>query len=1320
MVDIVTLPGSLTKSDVIASKKQSTKSPISTVKNGSKANLNVINLLSDSENDDSGQNSIQNVQPKNLFCEKKDISSYRIETRATRSQTRAEVNFKQLNDSKVSDEKNDQETVRQHSTESQLTDVHSVADQLIDIDQTEVEPLSSGQDVMLNQTSPKITRSSVQRPRPTDNLSTTKVNTKKINNKLLEEISTNFVLNSSIKNVSTEYKNITVGQSQIDNANISGCLIPIDSSSVIKDTIIIRKDGHLDGKLFKQNNIIELKGANPMCNDSINDPKLLSFANQPIVVVNKIKTPYNMKLSDLNTDVIHVKNNDQKKTAGKNNSSSNFIQLLDGNCSLSDEVIVIDDDVNINVDTLTKTKELSSNVEIEMSPLISIDTNNSSMTSDNLKPSKHQLDPKKNNDKMIWTMFGKTEDISNVPSKKLNIQDTIPKTGNNKTKKEDINSRFIKDLNFDFDQPITETSLAEFYNGVEELVQMHSFDNEELNSLMECSTSLGNGSEVHKDSGSLDQGDSSVSESDSTIGAFDTFAQITRVPQKSSSNGIKSASKDSMVIKQGVKDLARDKIFIQSNEIDDEQTSKVSVTGIPILQGVISDVMSKIDSDRVATLNEDARETHIDDIVEISSDEDVEIVDNDDKHANGCRNKDYELKKLKEANRKEKIKRINYQNAQVALNIIKEIEKTYNKKYEQKKSNIIHVRGGYTIRQSTTTMNTQKMENILSEKKMKLMVHNGAGTELKNVKDNNQDKLLQINKMVIENKFKENEMKNAKGIELKTIAEEKSCEIASKNVGNTNERLLRETEEREKNEGEETRIQEMKPKEVERNEFAVQIMKRLKETTDIEKELKKIGIKKAKESEIKKIKEAEMKETIEAKVQKIKEDEILKRAKEEDEIIKTRKTQELEIQKAIDAETQQAKEIELQRVKEAEIQTFKETEIQRAKEKETRIKKEAEAKKFREAELIKAKENEMRKLKKIEIMKAEDELRKIKEIEQQNALDAKMKEKEKIIKIKEAELKIIKDVEIKEAEETRKNTTEMEVSINTKSNLLLNNIVIPKDDLISSKKFKKTVNERSILETKKANFKEVGNNEFEVEGSKSKEQEIKKVSDNEKKIDKDEIKICTRTRGLKSEEKCKDLNIVSNNALSDNSDTSIKSLEQLPSNMSLTNVEILAFSNHDSKKQSKCLDSVNKRKTSDSNSKVVYDNITGDLSESSSESIKKDNSQFVRTRSSSAAIQCCQQVEVKITPYCSGEHNIGAASKTTLESKTRTSTNSNSPRNSETLITESPAKALVDSKCDKQLSVSVVKLDENEVTVQKEKCDQHSDSNSVKHLDNKT
>ncbi|XP_022166253.1 reticulocyte-binding protein 2 homolog a-like isoform X2 [Myzus persicae] len=616
-VDNMTTLGSfnqVNKSDLSATKKQTSKSPVSVVKNVSKANSNVVNLLSDSDTDEE----TKNTSLKSSLGDKKDISS-RLEPRATRSQTRAEGSFKQFN-TKLSDGKKERENLRQQSGGSQINETQIIDDDLIDdLDQIEVEPLSSVQDEIQSQTPSKMTRSSLQRLRllsPGDNLLTnTKVNNKEISNKMLEEISANFVLNSTSKSIAPGYKCLL----GLPDDPRSESLIPVDRSAC-KEAIMIRKESQLaqntlatyNGKLLKQKGIIEIKAGNIKCVDSRNDSKLLSYNNQPIVVVNKIKKPFNIQFASEQrnkTDDIEVSNTDVKKPIRLNNSSQNVVELIDSNCSLAaDDVIVIDDDININEDNRTtmKTKELISKGESKTLP---------STISSNLKSTVHQLDDKKNkNDKSPWNMFGKTQTISDT-TKKHSHQDSASKSGTNSNINES-NNRFIKELDFDFDQ-----SISELYNGVDAIVEMHSFDNEELNSLIECGSLDSNDTEERIDSVGADQGDSSVSESDSTIGAFDTFAQITRVRQKSfTPKNNKLDIKDLKTTNQEVKHLKEN--FCQSEEIYDDQTSTASsVSGIPILKGVLSDVMSQIGLDSVAS-HEVLPST---DVVEISSDEEVMV-----------------------------------------------------------------------------------------------------------------------------------------------------------------------------------------------------------------------------------------------------------------------------------------------------------------------------------------------------------------------------------------------------------------------------------------------------------------------------------------------------------------------------------------------------------------------------------------------------------------------------------------------------------------------------------------------------------------------
>ncbi|XP_027853745.2 reticulocyte-binding protein homolog 2a-like isoform X2 [Aphis gossypii] len=632
-VDNMTTLGSfnqINKSDLSASKKQISKSPVSVVKSGSKANLNVVTLLSDSENDED-----KNISLKSLFGDKKDTSN-KVEPRATRSQTRAEGGFKQLNDTKLSDGKKDRESLRQQSGGSLINEQHSIDDVIADIDQIEVQPLSSVQDEIQTQTPSKMTRSSLQKLRlssPGDNsLTNNKVNTKDISNKMIEEISANFVLSASPKTIPPQYQCLLTKPRN----NTSDCLNSIDRIAV-KDAILLRKESQslqntLNTSDRKQEGVIEINASSVI--GSRNDSKVLSLNNQPVLVVNKIKKPFNIKLtSEQRVDDNQVTNTDLKKSVRLNNSSQNVVKLTDKNCTATaaanddddDDIIILDDEIFIddNNKTSIKTKELSSNIEsqnvssIVVSPNINISSNS--------KSTLLQLDEKKNkNDKTPWNMFGKPQNILDSTKKHCH-QDNVSKSRTNSNISE-TNSQFIKELDFDFDQSISQTSLAELYNGVEEIVEMHSFDNEELNSLIECGSLDSNETEERRNTVSVDQGDSSVSESDSTIGAFDTFAQITRVRQRSSTpKDIKLDTKELKITNQGIKNFKES--FCQSDKTENDQSSVVSVTGIPILQGVISDVMNQIDLDSVASLTTSkSLSSPSNDVVELmSSDEEATV-----------------------------------------------------------------------------------------------------------------------------------------------------------------------------------------------------------------------------------------------------------------------------------------------------------------------------------------------------------------------------------------------------------------------------------------------------------------------------------------------------------------------------------------------------------------------------------------------------------------------------------------------------------------------------------------------------------------------
>lgn len=1175
-MDALTITGSfsqINKSDLSASKRQTLKTPISSVKNISKVNSNVVNLLSDSENEDECPNPIQSQHSINVLEEKKDnvttsgscsssiSGGGRIILRATRSQTRG--GFKQLNDGKLSDQKKEPENWQQQSEESQMTGTHSIDDDLVDIDQIEVEPLSSVQDeIITTPTPPKVTRSSIQIPRvhsPGEKLITNKLNSKEISNEMLEEISANFVLNSNVKSVASEYKNVMVGQSRVDNPNITGCLIPVDSSAV-KDAILIRKDGQpfsnpgnslttFDGKLMKQKRIIELKGGNIRCIDGKNDSKFLSFANQPIVVVNKHKKPFNIKLSSEVKDKIdntQVTTNDSKNTIRLNNSSQNLVQLLDGQCSFNDdEVIIIDDDVNINVDdkTVTKTKELSSNTDSKKLPLTDFDANDNTKVSGNSQSADIQLDAKKNkNNKSLWNVFGKTQNLLSISTKKSGNQDGVFKTGINSNTSES-NNRFIKELDFDFDQSISQTSLSELYSGVEEIVEMHSFDNEELNSLIECGSVDNSGeTEKHKNVISLDQGDSSVSESDSTIGAFDTFAQITRVPQKSSSK-IQILSKESKTVKQDGKNLDHGETSVQSDEIDDDQNSVVSVTGIPILQGVISDVMSKIDSDRVAALKAvDSKSVLPEDIVEISSGEEEEIVN----EATHLSSNNFEQNKPQICDKN--ITFIKLKEDEMAINQDVKITHKINDDIKTKtiENNISKNENKDIIVNIPDTMSVKSRNNNLTREssinrtKTDIVqpireIEEGKNVEpvMKTAKDIG-NKSTDNDTTGKENDIIKTEVKIVKESELKINEEKSICEESLNNAKDTDESNEKDqvkiTDEVERIGVVETEIEagkknieeirskdlrkktkEMDVKEAEKREFEAEIIKRVNATkikSEVDAEMRrKTNIKKMelrKTQEVSRLKTKEIESSIKAK-----EIEETKLKETESQILEqeaTQKTREVEIQ-AKEAEILLDKETKIQKAKVAEIlrakelviqQQAKETEVQKAKEVETQKAKAAEIQQVKDAEIQAKEAAEVQRAKDVVLRTKEAELRIAKEVEIKRNKDEEIKRaiEEEMLRAKEEETKKAKEVELRKTKEGEIKKAQEEAEFNKAKE----EAEIKKAKEIEQRKAEEAEikeQEEKIVEKKEAELKKIKDIE-------TKEFEIKRVKEVQKKIKNEE------------------------------------------------------------------------------------------------------------------------------------------------------------------------------------------------------------------------
>ncbi|XP_050426207.1 uncharacterized protein LOC126836656 isoform X2 [Adelges cooleyi] len=565
---------------VMEIKRDPTKEPFFNTNSPNKTisgNACIVNLLSDSEIEEENRNTVQGSHVVNSLGEKKD--GRLIELRSTRSQTRAEGgSFKNSQDVKSVYDKKDQQTGGTHDNQTILVD-----DDLFDIDNIDVEPLTSVQD---QTQSPLKTTLPLKR---VDSSSQNSIGNQSFNKYFnssqvpitLDDIP---LLNTSLKTVASEYKNLMVGQSRVDSPKVSERYVPFDSSA-IKDAIVLRKDNQTfstsgnnmlayDGQLLKQRKIIEIKGTNLKCFDTRGDTKFLSFVNQPFVVVNKIKKPFNIKLSSElkdKSDDTKIINIDPKKNIKILNSSQNVIKIIDGSNSVNDEVIVIDDDSVNN----SSNEEKSTNIKPlpnKSNNLMSIGDIIKNITASGNSKTEILDDNKSNNVKSTWDLFGK---VQSDLLKKNSEEESMENSGN-----------FIKGLDLDFNSSITHNSLTDLYNG-EEIV---NFDHEDINSIIE--------------SGSLE-----ISKTEET--------QITENTQKDISYKANKSVSPELSVK---KDNEKCDASTQPDDLDDDQNS--SVTGIPILQGVILDVMSKIDLDRAAALKQVELEVKPPcDIVEISSDD---------------------------------------------------------------------------------------------------------------------------------------------------------------------------------------------------------------------------------------------------------------------------------------------------------------------------------------------------------------------------------------------------------------------------------------------------------------------------------------------------------------------------------------------------------------------------------------------------------------------------------------------------------------------------------------------------------------------------
>lgn len=1373
-VDNVNTSGSLNqinKSDVSVSKKQTPKSPVSTVKSGSKSNSNIVNLLSDSDNDEESCNSpVQNTHPK----EKKDTNIVsRIEPRATRSQTRAEGSFKQLNDSKISDGKKEQETLKQENGGSQITETNSIEDDLIDIDQIEVEPLLSVHDELTTQTPSKVTRSSVQRSllnTTTENLLTNKVKSKEINNQMLEEISANFVLNSSMKNVATEYKNVMVGRSRIESANISGCIVPIGGSAS-KEAIIVRKDGQsfptpvnmlttFDGKILKQKRIIDLKGTNIKCIDG-----KISFTN-PVVL---LKKPFNIKLtSELKnkTDDIQLKNNDPKKTIRINNSSQNLVQILDANQSLSNDVN-LGDGVIINMDdkATTKTKKLAIKESQNLSLTAASSNETSDISVDSKSTSLQSNEKKTKNDKTMFNVFGKSQNLLNTSLKKSGNQDGVSKVEDN-TNINEPNNRLLNDLGLDFEQSISQSSMSELYN--EEIVEMHSFDNEELNTLIACHSLENNEIEETQNAISIDHGDSSVSESDSTIGAFDTFAQITGVPPKSSSKDMKTQVNEQKILSQGENDLEHNENLVQCDEIDDEQSSSaVSVTGIPVLQNVISDVMSKIDSDRNLFLNkliDTKKQTNVTpEIIELFSSSDDEDSCSSNNQSNLTK------QELPIVNEKESVEnpaitletRTKIFKQGVFCGFKTDTEEEDNKEIEPP-ADVKFVKSGLTKRSDAVMKHRVDgmMKTIPDEK---INSHSQNRIELDFYTQRTKSVAFNTISNAILN-FKMNEKNNAKEVknnetEIKFhVIDEttiNSKEIAS---GNSNEKLQDDSievlinDDVGKNKKEEEMVKDIEIVDIEQlKKFEAEVMQRAKRIQGrLGAEMLKIKeaeARKSKEMEIVKAKEIEMKKTKDLEIKKAKE-------------IEMQKTNDIEMPDVKEIETresvaQKAQEVELQKTKEAQIKHIKDDEVPQVKEVE--LIKETEIKNGEEAEtLLKNKEKEIfasaeaaeklraRQSAAIKLAQQSQELQKQKETLKNVAHEAEPKRKQEEIegdigdetkksegteikkteevdikKTKEVESKEIKNIEIKETEdkitimkgaelkkikevESKEAQLKKAKETEMKMRILEVQVQLQREELDDQSK-KANRLDQSTSEVKKVNVEETEIKEDDMETIKSKESALKLNKSVEIEVKKvKEVENKMSTRTRGSKTEEK---LKDSNLVSKN--IFVKSA---PAVKPLGSSSSMSSSSHQTKNvydENKRNDDINKTDKNVSFGDHTKTEISG-KSRTRSSSLKKNSSIDTMSISLNKSNEKSEDV---IVPKAS----IGVKTRIVTSSQYDVpSSSANLQRNAEISRRESLSKALSENNLGKQLTVPLVKISTNRKPYYAENFIQRSDIGSVK------
>ncbi|CAI6356248.1 unnamed protein product [Macrosiphum euphorbiae] len=390
-----------------------------------------------------------------------------------------------------------------------------------------------------------------------------------------------------------------------------------------------------------------------------------------------------------------------------------------------------------------------------------------------------------------------------------------------------------------------------------------------------------------------------------------------------------------------------------------------------------------------------------------------------------------------------------------------------------------------------------------------------------------------------------------------------------------------------------------------------------------------------------------------------------------------RQSIELKSKKAEEAEKQRAVEVEIQRSKEAKKQRVVEVEIQRSKEADEII-----SRKVKKAEIKKVKDVELERFK-------NDKIKKAKEVETKKHKEAELR---KNIAVEETQIKSLdKRSTLKKVNEPGNNRSFGQPEVN----LVKNNVVRP-------------VHFKRINEHVENDINMITNDDFETFNIR--EQGIRKCMGSEGKTSKEietnstKVKMITRTRGLKVEEKLKE-SYVSKNVPTKR--PQIKSSGSSSSSASPTSIENPSIPSYEYKKQTINTDDNSKRNIT--SNKLHDKKNKRDLNIDPSVIIRKENLNrevigIPRTRTRSSSFK--QKIKSETTSSKQDQDNdTEIIPKETVGTKTIVSTSTYPDH--QTTKSKSPPKTIFDkhtlndNNCGKTLLIPVVMLSTNQIPLHK-------------------